>query len=77
MLMYIGIGFTCALVFRYFLARENAARQRGDRDEIIENATAGVDEKGMKGHERNGRFATVEDAKREKGDEWSGYRYTL
>lgn len=25
----------------------------------------------------NGRFATVEDAKREKGDNWSGYRYTL
>ena len=25
----------------------------------------------------NGRFETVEDAKREKGDNWSGYRYTL
>jgi len=25
----------------------------------------------------NGRFATVEDAKREKGDNWSGYRYIL
>ena len=25
----------------------------------------------------NGRFATVEDAKREKGDNWSGYRYVL
>lgn len=25
----------------------------------------------------NGRFATVEDAKREKGDKWSGYRYIL
>lgn len=27
--------------------------------------------------ELNGRFATVEDAKREKGDRWSGYRYML
>jgi hypothetical protein len=25
----------------------------------------------------NGRFATVEDAKKEKGDRWSGYRYIL
>jgi hypothetical protein len=25
----------------------------------------------------NGRFATVEDAKKEKGDKWSGYRYIL
>lgn len=25
----------------------------------------------------NGRFATVEDAKNEKGDRWSGYRYVL
>lgn len=25
----------------------------------------------------NGRFATVENAKGEKGDDWSGYRYTL
>ena len=25
----------------------------------------------------NGRFTTVEDAKREKGDNWSGYRYVL
>ena len=25
----------------------------------------------------NGRFATIEDAKKEKGDKWSGYRYML
>ena len=25
----------------------------------------------------NGRFATIEDAKKEKGDKWSGYRYVL
>ena len=25
----------------------------------------------------NGRFASVEDAKRGKGDNWSGYRYIL
>jgi hypothetical protein len=74
--MYIGIGFICALVFRFLLQKENAARERGDRDEVIEST--GVDEKGVaRGHERNGRFVSVEEAKREKGDEWSGYRYTL
>ena len=36
------------------------------------------DEEAMKaGLAKNGCYATVEDAKRDKGDEWSGYRYTL
>jgi len=47
------------------------ARDRGEREEIVgDGPSDGKDEK-------NGRFATLEDAKREKGDEWSGYRYTL
>ena len=29
------------------------------------------------GDEKNGVFESVDDAKREKGDEWSGFRYTL
>ena len=82
----------------YFTLRiENARRDRGIREEIIN----GVNDDGMfihcvwPGHwldclcdvgdpevvERltklNGRFATVEEAKREKGDNWSGYRYIL
>jgi hypothetical protein len=55
-------------VFRVFLTRENTARENGLRDEII-----GDDE--GKGLEKNGRFASVAEAKREKGDAWSGYRY--
>lgn len=51
------------------LKRENARRDRGERDEIIEGREGGF--------EVNGRFASVDDARREKGDEWSGYRYTL
>lgn len=46
-------------------------RNRGERDEIIGDGPS--DGK----NEKNGRFATLEEAKREKGDEWSGYRYTL
>lgn len=71
-LMYIAIALISAVVYRHFLKRENDRRDRGERDEIIE----GVNED-REDLARNGRFASVDDAKREKGDEWSGYRYTL
>ncbi|GLB41654.1 putative MFS general substrate transporter [Lyophyllum shimeji] len=69
-LMYIGLGITSSILMLFLLKRENARRERGERDEII-----GKDS--TEGNEKNGRFETVADAKREKGDEWSGYRYTL
>jgi hypothetical protein len=68
--MYIGIGIISSLAYLLLLKRENAKRERGERDEIIGDDTS-------KGHERNGRFDTIADAKREKGDTWSGYRYTV
>ncbi|KAI8985572.1 MFS general substrate transporter [Trametes punicea] len=71
-LLYIGIGFVMSVIYFVFLKRENARRERGERDEII---------KGVNEHRsdlaRNGTYASVADAKRDKGDEWSGYRYTL
>ncbi|KAK2462729.1 hypothetical protein APHAL10511_005247 [Amanita phalloides] len=70
-LMYIGIGFISTVIYHIYLDRENTRRERGERDEII------GDEKGEIENEKNGRFATVEEAKREKGDKWSGYRYRL
>ena len=69
-LMYIAIALISAVVYRWLLKRENERRDRGERDEVIDGV-------GADGGERNGRFATVDDTKREKGDEWSGYRYTL
>ncbi|KAJ3743662.1 MFS general substrate transporter [Lentinula detonsa] len=69
-LMYIGLGLIASTTFLVLLKRENAKRDRGERNEII------GDEKSS-GHEVNGRYDTVADAKREKGDEWSGYRYTI
>jgi hypothetical protein len=69
--MYIGFGLIASTTYRYFLARENAKRDRGERNEIITGAG------GKGGNEANGTYATVDDAKMEKGDEWSGYRYTL
>lgn len=44
---------------------------RGERDEVIE----GVDNKHA--DEKNGKFASVQEARMEKGDMWSGFRYTL
>ncbi|KAL1941223.1 hypothetical protein VTO73DRAFT_7435 [Trametes versicolor] len=71
-LMYICIGLITAVVYWWFLRRENAKRERGERDEII---------RGVNDHRtdlaRNGTYDSVADAKRDKGDEWSGYRYTL
>ncbi|KAF7356491.1 MFS domain-containing protein [Mycena venus] len=68
-LMYICIGIIANATFLYLLKKENARRDRGERDELIGQ---------MLGEDNgNGRFATVEDAKMEKGDLWSGYRYIL
>ena len=87
------------MVYYLVLRTENARRDLGMRDEIIQ----GVNDNGTficcytwslrhrlidpcdvgdpeiveKLTRLNGRFATVEDAKREKGDKWSGYRYVL
>jgi len=72
-LMYIAFGLISTSSMLFFLKRENAARDRGERDEVIGEDIGGDEDKARK----NGRFATVSDAKREKGDRWSGYRYAL
>jgi hypothetical protein len=91
-LTYIVIGLICTTTFIFTLRRENARRDRGDRDEII--LVDEVGESGMQGDgkgrqvsgaitekdkkwEKNGIFHSVDDIKREKGDEWSGYRYVV
>ncbi|KZT58300.1 MFS general substrate transporter [Calocera cornea HHB12733] len=69
-LLYVLLCFTGTAVMMVFLKRENDARDRGERSETI----------GMKGdgpENRNGTFETVGQAKLMKGDEWSGFRYTL
>lgn len=70
-LAYIAIGFICSLIFRVLLKRENDARDRGERDEVIE----GVENK--QANERNGHYPNVDAARIDKGDEWSGFRYSL
>jgi len=70
-LVYIAIGWISSLIFTILLRRENARRDKGDRDEIIGNFT------GNHANELNGRYETVDAARKEKGDQWSGFRYTV
>ncbi|KAG8699315.1 hypothetical protein FRC09_006689 [Ceratobasidium sp. 395] len=70
-LMYIVIGWVTSLAFILLLRRENEKRARGERDEVIIAAGGGIGEKAGGG----GVYESVEEAKREKGDAWSGYRY--
>ncbi|KAH9479340.1 MFS-type transporter cnsO [Psilocybe cubensis] len=72
-LMYIVFGILSSTLFIILLKRENARRDRGERNEYIEDQPETHDP----ANEKNGRYATVDDAKRAKGDKWSGYRYTI
>jgi len=77
-LTYIILCFLASVVYYLVLKTENARRDRGMRDEIINGVNDSGDVETVEKLTRlNGRFATVEDAKREKGDNWSGYRYIL
>jgi hypothetical protein len=78
-LLYIGIGLISSMAYYVYLRSENAARDRGERDEVIEGVlkeNEGAEARDERAR-RNGRFTSVEEAKREKGDQWSGYRYIL
>ncbi|KAG6895548.1 hypothetical protein C0992_000665 [Termitomyces sp. T32_za158] len=56
-------------MFATSLQRENARRNRGERDEIIE----GLDNKHADA--KNGTYESVQAARIDKGDQWSGFRY--
>ena len=79
--MYIAFGLISSTVYLFLADRENRRRDRGERDEVIgaEGSDEGKEgDEGKKGgHARNGVYESVDAARRDKGDEWSGYRYTL
>lgn len=83
-LLYIGLGIIASTTYYILLRRENAMRDRGERDEVIDGVylerADGEKESEAEREERarrNGRFESVDAARVEKGDEWSGYRYML
>ncbi|CDO73521.1 hypothetical protein BN946_scf185013.g156 [Trametes cinnabarina] len=70
-LAYIAIGWICSLGLYIHLKRENAAKRRGERDEVIDGVN------NPHAREENGHFESVDAARMEKGDHWSGFRYSL
>ena len=71
--MYICFGLAASVLFIILLKSENARRDRGERDEVIESQV----ETHKAHNEKNGCYATVDEVKKEKGDKWSGYRYMI
>ena len=67
-LAYICIGWISTLALGLLLRAENARRARGERDEVIDSDSDG---EGMNV------FRSIDEARSEKGDWWSGFRYTL
>ncbi|KAL5513375.1 hypothetical protein ACEPAH_3774 [Sanghuangporus vaninii] len=65
---FILIGLFGSTAFHLLLSAENKRRDRGELDEVIADPE-------IVGDVRNGCYETVEAAKRDKGDRWSGYRY--
>lgn len=76
------IGIATTLILLYFLDRENKARDAGLRDELILDASNSKEDDVSSGRAsgrqyNGGTFTSVDEARREKGDKWSGYRYIL
>jgi len=75
-LAYIAIGWLSSAAFMISLKLENDRRDRGERDEVIGADGVGVEGDIVKAA-KNGRYESIEAARADKGDEWSGFRYTL
>ncbi|KAL1747872.1 major facilitator superfamily domain-containing protein [Schizophyllum fasciatum] len=76
-LMYIAFGLIASTAYLFLAHRENQRRERGERDEVIGKEGEEALEQDKRGQARNGVYESVDAARRDKGDEWSGYRYTL
>jgi hypothetical protein len=76
---YIVIAFIATLLLTLLLRAENRRRGRGERDEVILTGEKPreFDAETEKRGQANGVFESVEAARRDKGDFWSGYRYHL
>jgi hypothetical protein len=64
---YIFLGFATTLLQMWYLKRENDRKARGEEEERIGGIGSG----------KGGEYATLEEAKRLKGDKWSGYVYMI
>jgi len=67
---YFCVGFLATIAFRVYLQRQNAKRDRGEGEEIIDGVTRTE-------YGKDNRYESVNVARQEKGDMWSGFRYVL
>ena len=61
------VGLISIVSSHFLLKWENKRRDRGERDEIIIGKGGG--------YAVNGTYMSVEEARKDKGDLWSGFRY--
>ena len=61
----------------FLLKRENARRDAGERKETILGEDSGTNDKIDGATNPNGTFSSSEEAKAEKGDLYSGFRYMI
>ncbi|KAF9229153.1 MFS general substrate transporter [Gyrodon lividus] len=76
-LAYIAIGWISSVVFMVLLKLENARRDRGERNEAIGDDDWVTKEQRNANAAKNGQYESTQAARAEKGDQWSGFRYTL
>lgn len=70
---YLTMGLLSSIAYYIIGTRENARRDRGERDEVIGGEPLAKGElRDGKGH--GGWYATLDECKRAKGDNWSGFR---
>lgn len=76
---YISMTFICTSAMILLLRSENRRRESGECNEVIWTGENGemMDEETRQRGEANGIFDSVEDARRSKGDGWSGFHYHL
>lgn len=72
-LMYIGIGYIMTWVAIIYLRRQNAKKLSGEYDEIIR----GVNDKDVPKDGSVKIYESLAEVKKDRGDLWSGYIYTL
>jgi len=78
-LAYIVIGLISSIIMRLFLKAENDRRARGESSEHILHTESGKPADFVEEGDTQDRntYHTVEEARKDKGDMWSGFQYTL
>ncbi|EJD47967.1 MFS general substrate transporter [Auricularia subglabra TFB-10046 SS5] len=72
MFAYFVLGFAFTCIMMWGLHTENKRRDRGERDEKIIGSP-----QELTSHGKGGTFMSIQEARAEKGDHYSGFRYVV